>query len=110
LIGFARKKEKPAKKKQVEQNDLAGKGLAIWEFRKAVSRNILHSCIVIQLALPAHYSFINCFLRISTMPIELPPLPYGYDALEPFISRRTLEFHHDKHHKKYVDTANQMSK
>jgi Fe-Mn family superoxide dismutase len=44
------------------------------------------------------------------MPIELPPLPYGYDALEPFISRRTLEFHHDKHHKKYVDTANQMSK
>jgi len=42
------------------------------------------------------------------MPIDLPPLPYAYDALEPYISRRTLEFHHDKHHAKYVTTANQM--
>jgi Fe-Mn family superoxide dismutase len=44
------------------------------------------------------------------MPITLEDLPYGYDALEPYISRRTLEFHHDKHHFRYVDNANKLSK
>lgn len=34
--------------------------------------------------------------------ITLPPLPYDYDALEPHISKETLEFHHDKHHNTYV--------
>ncbi len=42
------------------------------------------------------------------MPFELPELPYAYDALEPAMSRETLEFHHDKHHKKYVETANEL--
>ena len=42
------------------------------------------------------------------MKIELAPLPYSYTALEPKISKRTLEFHHDKHHAKYVNVANQM--
>ena len=37
------------------------------------------------------------------MPIELPPLPYDYSALEPHISKKTLEVHHDKHHAKYGD-------
>ena len=36
----------------------------------------------------------------------LPPLPYGYDALEPHIDARTMEIHHDKHHQAYVDKAN----
>jgi Fe-Mn family superoxide dismutase len=40
------------------------------------------------------------------MPFDLPPLPYDYDALEPHISRQTIEFHHDKHHQAYVDKAN----
>jgi len=44
----------------------------------------------------------------TTMKIELPPLPYGYDALEPHIGQQTLEIHHDKHHAKYVKTANTM--
>ena len=44
------------------------------------------------------------------MPITLEELPYGYDALEPYISRRTLEIHHDKHHFRYVDNANKLSK
>jgi Fe-Mn family superoxide dismutase len=35
--------------------------------------------------------------------LELPPLPYGYAALEPHISRGTLDFHHDKHHRAYVE-------
>jgi superoxide dismutase, Fe-Mn family len=40
------------------------------------------------------------------MPYELPPLPYEYNALEPFIDEQTLHLHHDKHHKAYVDGLN----
>jgi Fe-Mn family superoxide dismutase len=40
--------------------------------------------------------------------ISLPRLPYAEDALEPVISAETLRLHHGKHHKKYVDTANQL--
>jgi len=36
----------------------------------------------------------------------LPPLPYGYDALEPAISREIMELHHDKHHQVYVNGLN----
>lgn len=39
---------------------------------------------------------------------ELPPLPYAEDALEPVISRETLALHHGKHHRKYVDTMNEL--
>jgi Fe-Mn family superoxide dismutase len=39
---------------------------------------------------------------------DLPPLPYPYEALEPVVSRETLQLHHDKHHKKYVDTMNEL--
>ncbi len=42
------------------------------------------------------------------MAFELPPLPYAYDALAPYMSRETLEFHHDKHHKAYVDKGNEL--
>jgi len=37
---------------------------------------------------------------------ELPPLPYGYDALEPYIDKMTMEIHHDKHHAGYVNNLN----
>lgn len=37
---------------------------------------------------------------------ELPPLPYAYDALEPFIDTMTMQVHHDKHHKAYCDKFN----
>ncbi|NMB71820.1 MAG: superoxide dismutase [Bacteroidales bacterium] len=40
------------------------------------------------------------------MAFELPPLPYALQALEPFISARTLEFHHGKHHQTYVNNLN----
>lgn len=36
----------------------------------------------------------------------LPPLPYAYDALEPSIDARTMEIHHDKHHRGYVEKLN----
>jgi superoxide dismutase, Fe-Mn family len=38
---------------------------------------------------------------------ELPELPYGYDALEPHVSRELLELHHDAHHAAYVKGANE---
>lgn len=42
------------------------------------------------------------------MPFTLPELPYAYDALAPYMSAETLEFHHDKHHKAYVDKGNEL--
>ena len=44
------------------------------------------------------------------MPFKLPELPYPLDALAPHISAETLEFHHGKHHAKYVDTLNALTK
>lgn len=42
------------------------------------------------------------------MAITLPDLPYPKNALAPHISEQTLEFHHGKHHKAYVDNANKL--
>jgi Fe-Mn family superoxide dismutase len=42
------------------------------------------------------------------MSFQLPPLPYDKDALQPYMSAQTLAFHHDKHHKAYVDTLNRL--
>lgn len=38
---------------------------------------------------------------------KLPPLPYAYDALEPYISKEIMKLHHDVHHKSYVDGLNE---
>ncbi|MDQ0228921.1 superoxide dismutase [Metabacillus malikii] len=49
----------------------------------------------------------------NTVPIgehSLPPLPYNYEALEPYIDRETMRLHHDKHHKTYVDGLNKAEK
>jgi Fe-Mn family superoxide dismutase len=40
------------------------------------------------------------------MAFELPDLPYSFDALEPHVDAQTMEIHHDRHHKAYVDNAN----
>jgi Fe-Mn family superoxide dismutase len=37
---------------------------------------------------------------------ELPPLPYAFDALEPFIDEQTMQIHHGKHHQAYVNNLN----
>ena len=42
------------------------------------------------------------------MAFELAPLPFARDALQPFMSAETLEFHHGKHHRAYVDKVNEM--
>jgi Fe-Mn family superoxide dismutase len=40
------------------------------------------------------------------MAFELPPLPYDYNALEPYIDTQTMQIHHDKHHAAYVNNLN----
>jgi Fe-Mn family superoxide dismutase len=42
------------------------------------------------------------------MSIELPRLPYSYDALSPVLSAEQMELHHDKHHRAYVDKVNKL--
>lgn len=44
----------------------------------------------------------------QTYPFKAEPLPYTYDALEPFIDTETLFFHHDKHYQTYVDNLNKL--
>ncbi|PSB22392.1 superoxide dismutase [filamentous cyanobacterium CCP2] len=39
--------------------------------------------------------------------LELPPLPYAFDALEPYIDAETMELHHDRHHAAYVNNYNE---
>ncbi len=41
---------------------------------------------------------------------ELPPLPYAYDSLEPYIDTTTMQIHHDKHHATYVTNLNNALK
>ena len=43
------------------------------------------------------------------MAFTLPDLPYSYDALGAYMSAETLEYHHDKHHKAYVDNGNKLA-
>src|SRR5208283_670952 len=46
------------------------------------------------------------FLCEDIMAFTLPPLPYAVDALEPSIDKMTMEIHHGRHHKAYVDNLN----
>ncbi|HEX2018602.1 MAG TPA: superoxide dismutase [Aurantimonas sp.] len=43
------------------------------------------------------------------MAFTLPDLPYAYDALGPYMSQETLEYHHDKHHQAYVTKGNELA-
>jgi len=44
------------------------------------------------------------------MSFELPSLPYANDALAPYMSSETLDFHHGKHHQTYVTNLNNLLK
>ena len=46
--------------------------------------------------------------RREWMVYELPHLPYGYDALEPYIEEQTIRLHHEKHRNTYVINLNNV--
>src|SRR5262249_44626969 len=60
----------------------------------------------------SHSPVLACHLamtvRGSIMAFELPPLSFPKNALEPYTSAKTLEFHHGKHHQTYVKTLNEL--
>jgi Fe-Mn family superoxide dismutase len=50
------------------------------------------------------------WIEEDAMSFKLPDLPYSYDALAPYMSHETLEYHHDKHHLAYVNNGNNLLK
>lgn len=62
------------------------------------------------IAAPASRNGISVLDGDAKAPFELPPLPYGFDALEPHIDKATMEIHHDKHHGAYVKNLNDAVK
>jgi Fe-Mn family superoxide dismutase len=54
---------------------------------------------------PSHHP-----IEENNMAFSLPDLPYPHDALAPYMSKETLEYHHDKHHLAYVNNANNLIK
>jgi Fe-Mn family superoxide dismutase len=70
---------------------------------KTMLKIILVSFLLVLVVLP-----VQVALAGDAYSVELPPLPYGYTALKPFISKQTLQVHHDKHHAKYVATTKSM--
>jgi superoxide dismutase, Fe-Mn family len=54
---------------------------------------------------PANFK-ANITPEDSPMAFTVPPLPYPFDALEPYIDAKTMEIHHDKHHGAYVNNLN----
>src|SRR4051795_2868600 len=55
---------------------------------------------------PQHREWVETNEDDTVAEYTLPPLPYDYGALEPHISARTMQFHHDKHHQAYVNNLN----
>src|SRR4029077_20958942 len=54
----------------------------------------------------ANKSDSNLTLEEKPVAFTVPPLPYSFDALEPYIDAKTMEIHHDKHHGAYVTNVN----
>lgn len=61
---------------------------------------------ILQAARPEMDSSSHPTLEDKVVPFTVPPLPYPFDALEPYIDAKTMEIHHDKHHGAYVANLN----
>ena len=76
-------------------------------FKKAglLGLTAITSKLVSNEKLSALDEFANHILPANAF--SLPPLPYAYDALEPYIDKQTMEIHHTKHHQAYVNKLNE---
>ncbi len=54
------------------------------------------------------FGLSGCSQGVAAPPVQVAPLPYSENALEPFISQKTLEFHYGKHYRAYVDKTNEL--
>ncbi|WP_052953908.1 superoxide dismutase [Clostridium sp. C8] len=74
------------------------------------SKNKIYSFFLLALSIITLISLIPTALvkgtALGDSKFELRPLPYAYDALEPYIDKETMTIHHDKHQKAYVDNLN----
>ena len=52
----------------------------------------------------------NLTLEETPVAFTVPPLPYSFDALEPYIDAKTMEIHHNRHHLAYITAANNLLK
>ena len=84
------------------QNNILGQGMD----RRTFVSALISGCAI---AATGMYGLYGDSIAQASPEITLPPLPYKEDALEPYISKRTIEFHYGKHHKAYVDNTNQMA-
>jgi superoxide dismutase, Fe-Mn family len=73
-----------------------------------VSAGLLSASQTAPSLLHAANSNLNEKLNLEDKPMAftVPPLPYPFDALEPYIDAKTMEIHHDKHHGAYVNNLN----
>jgi Fe-Mn family superoxide dismutase len=74
--------------------------------RRTFVRSLISGCVIAGTGMYAFYGGSDAH---AASEITQPPLPYKEDALEPYISKRTIEFHYGKHHKAYVDNTNQLA-
>ncbi len=75
--------------------------------RQAIKTTALASAAAGHFARRAGANQFRCAAPAGTGgPYTLPPLPYAYDALEPYVDARTMQIHHDKHHAAYVANLN----
>lgn len=56
------------------------------------------------------FGLSGCSQGVASPPLQVSPLPYGQNALEPVVSQKTLEFHYGKHYQAYVDKTNELIK
>jgi superoxide dismutase, Fe-Mn family len=82
----------------------------IWTMKKTNRRGFIKEASIIgggALLLASMPSAANIFRqRAADDSFSLPPLPYAYDALEPYIDSQTMQIHHGKHHQAYVNNLN----
>jgi superoxide dismutase, Fe-Mn family len=74
-----------------------------------IHRGVLMTLLASSLILMAGaLGLSGCSQGVASASFQLPALPYNQNALEPYISQKTIEFHYGKHHRAYVEKTNEL--